>query len=266
MAVLAIVFLVVFVVATLLTLGFIVVVWVYREIAYRHTPSDPSDAMRLSASERSELSELKHRLADTREHIESTFRRGAALQRRKDGYFYASSRLGSELNAQLRPAIEREERLAKRVSEIEAIPRERFERWSESKSKLSGSRFAAAWFSIAMVVFLVWRPLLLIAAGVTPLLLLLSLPYLGEGETPLDQIIPEWVLVAYGTSVVATWFALGVYHLRRVLVAKSHERLFENRSANGTWLDAARAFFARVFGVVRKRVKRTGNGVRRKRR
>lgn len=229
-----------FVIATLLALGWLVVVWLYREVAYRGTSDDPRGAMRLSALEASTLDELRHELEEVREETDSILRRGAGVPRRKDGYFYERG-LGRELNARLRDVVELGRHLEERISELESAPRERFAIWSERRSKLSGIRFAMAWFALVMVIFLAWQPWWMVF-GLMPLGLLLQ--FLTPDGL---QDWKEWQLLAYGASVWATWFSFGVYHLRRYSVARSHRKLLDDGQDEESWIKSAQQRLSQVL-------------------
>lgn len=229
-----------FVVATLLALGWLVAVWLYREVAYRGTSDDPGSATRLSAPEASTLEELRHELEEVREETDSILRRGAGVPRRKDGYFYERG-LGRELNVRLRDAVERGRHLEELISEIESAPQERFAIWSERRSKLSGIRFAIAWFALVMVVFLVWQPWWM-TFGLVPLGLLLH-AFTPDG---LDNW-KNWQLLAYTSSVWATWFSFGVYHLRRYSVARSHRKLLDDGQEGESWIKSAQQRLSQVL-------------------
>lgn len=228
------------VVATLLAFGWLVAAWLYREVAYRDTGDDPRSAIRLSAREASMLDELRHELEEVREETDSILRRGAAVPRRKDGYFYERG-LGMELNVHLRDAVERGRHLEERIAEIEPIPQERFATWSERRSKLSGSRFAIAWFVVALVVFLAWQPWWMVFGGM-PLALLVHF-FTPDGLDNLE----EWQLLVYTASVWSTWLSFGVYHLRRYSVAKSNEKLLDDGEAGESWVQSLRKRLSQVL-------------------
>lgn len=215
--------LVLFSVATILVATWLVTAWLLRELLYRKKIKNPREKIVFTVEEVERLGELIMRHEALKEQESAINERGSHLSRRNDGRFDGRSKLGRELNSQLKP-LEIEISLTEsKISVIRGRPYERFSVWSGYHTKLMGHRASVVAFWLVWLGFELFNPQWVVQFGNY------MLDIFPEMSAAVRVYFDNLDLM-YGSLLIATWIALCAYHLGKVTTKELDKNLLESLS------------------------------------
>lgn len=218
-----------FLVATALMAAWLVLTWLYREIRYCRVPRKLTSIPDLTYTDEEvrKLISLKVDQYHLRRQRDSSLEKGASLQRRKDGYFHERTQLGKDLNRHLRMLVKDGRNAEYSISRIESAPSTRLNDWIHKRSLLSRHRISVVCLIVLLSVFYYFEPSWVVSFGAFILDFLSRM--LGATSTSDEEI-----QLIYGSVVIATWSAFGIFHAWRL--------------ATNSWRDKLSIAHARILG------------------
>ena len=179
----------------------IFLVWLFREITFRKRITELKDCLGPTETELEairDLEELGRQLLAERHAVEAE---GFHLSRRKDGYFQERSNLGKELNARLKPVVEKGKRTEAEMLRYRHAPNERRSECVELEAKLASSRVAVLCLVLVGLSIAFFQPSWAVGLGNWIISYGLWLPALDP--------------TLYTAAIISTGSAIGLYFLVR---------------------------------------------------
>lgn len=119
----------------------------------------------LTYEEINKLNKDKKNLNNINCEISHCLNKGSHLSTRQDGYFYERSKLGKELNLQLKKLLLIKENLEESIEFIEYLPEKRKKQWIHYNSMKEAVKISFYLYIFIIIVFILFKPNFVVEFG-----------------------------------------------------------------------------------------------------